>query len=513
MNKKIILLAGALVLLAAGVFAWKSGLLLPPDAGQKETVTGPEVSIPGVSDRDSYVYAKVADTESLSSSISFLSEAILKMTGSEVPAIAADFAGEDVRKTLALLGMMKGLADTSSQIAVCAASGDVTELYASLFVDGGKFDAFVASSDSASFRFEEWATDKAGPEGRAWVRKSAGSKTPDLYITKRDLGDRSLVNVSASEAGIDSMNAAASDASKRMSADRVTEGPNFAMVKFREPMTVRGLSVGSSETSWSAGENRVNIQSYSDVYAGIAAKMSSRDFSPSRTPMLGDGELALYVSLDPLFYSHLIFPGEEDPMRRVLSVYGGSIPENLAGEFKTILENSRLSVVVTTKDNLPNTVYAVLDTAAVESVDRLFGLASLIFRPGESLEGWDSASTMPLPGKSYSAILARKKGLVLLGVGNVSDYAKTLRLPASSEGLLAPDGVISVLATSDLLSMKEDEASKSLFEIAEDSMNTPGAAKLLGDMINLKNIRSVSLKQTLDGKGDMDVIWKSEGNN
>jgi hypothetical protein len=520
LNKKNILLLVALLVLLAGVFAWKSGLVrMPGGERAAETISGPDISIPDVSSNEAFGFVNVSDTGTLSDSISLISGLISRFGENDIPPTLSDrFGGEDLKKTLAVLGSLKAFVDTSTQMAICATSSDKAEFYVSLFVDDEKFDSFVSSGDSSLYRFEDWSTDKSGSDGRAWMLKPAigDGASSVLYVTKRRVGDTSVVNIALEEEGIDRMKAAADDAARRMSVTRSTKGPNFAQVKFKAPMDVEGWKISNAETSWNRDENSIHFQSFSDMYGAIASVMS-RDYTPQATPIVGDGNVALFASFDPLFYCHALFPKEPDPVEYIFSNYGAAIPAEIAKDLKNILGRCRISVVVVAKDNEPNTAYVVLDSGAVESVGTLYGLAGMFLGSQNPVEGWDSIYNIPLPmsrAPISNAVLARRGGTVLLGLGYPADYTHTLEAPSDMESVVSTANVVSAFITSEFMSLKDGKAGKSFLEgMGSGWMKNAGVHEYFRDMMDLDNVSSLSLEQTLDGRGDMNIIWKSGGNN
>jgi hypothetical protein len=512
--KKIIPAALALlVLIAAGLFAVKSGIVkFPPGIGPKNAISSPEEALPDVGGSDAYVLASVADTASLSSAISIVS-GVLSSAGEwpGLPDAAANLSGDEFKTALSALGYLKNFVDTSTELAVYVTSSDVSELYVSMFADDQKFDSFIAGKDLGALRVNEWKTDKAD-DGNAWMLDSPlgerGNK-PLFYVTRRRVGDFSLVNIATKEDGIDRMRLAASDASKRLGVTRSTEGPNFVKVRFKEPLRIENWTLGEAETSWESSGAKLRIQSFSDMYDRMISASISRDFVPTRPPILGEGELVLLATFDPVLYGRSILPGEEDPIGVLVDTYGSSIPAELAGDLKSILRNCRISSVLVADKNsdAPQIAYIALETSAVGSVDKLYGLASMFLGAGKELEGWESAYSIAASDQ-LNIVLVRRGGMVLLGVGKLDDYAKNLAVSPEIENFVSPSNVVGAYATSRLLDLKGEFMTKSIFEGIEEAMNKKGVPDSIREIIGQKSIGTLGLKQTADGRSYIDISWK-----
>jgi hypothetical protein len=515
MNKKILWVV-VLVLAAVGVWAMRGGLSPTVSAPEAPAV---DAAMPDVGDADLFTYLKVVDTESLSFSITALS-GFLGSLGS----IAGDddelgIGGLDegsMEQVTSFLDFVRDFVDTADELSLVSASSDAGEFYLSFYTSADKFNLFITEGDIV--RAEPWETARAS-SGDAWLLRpllDIGDDAKSFYMTRRPIGDRSLVFVSLKEDGLDRMERALSDPSARYTPSRMAQGDNVVLAKFKAPIEVEGQRLSVSEVGWSRSDSSLKIDSYSDMYDAAAAKITSPDAAGSRPPILGDGDLAFFASVYMPFYFNLIFPGEEYPVRAFLEkAGGGAVPREIASYIEAILDEARISVALTVKDEEPNTAYIVIESGAKSAVDGVFSLAGLFLGPNKAdLDGWDSAYSVNT-GKSFDILLAKRGNIMLAGIGAADDYTAELPISVSDEmeEITAPSNMFSLRFVPTVV---KGELADAFTEGYEEGLrnalagNTPGGALIenFRGALKFDRIEKITLRQTTDGHSYADIALK-----
>jgi hypothetical protein len=471
-------------------------------------MASPGEAIPSADGAEARIFMEVGDTRSLSSAVSFVSAILGRTIDAPMPDAISGMQSPNVGRTVDALKTIRDFIDASSSIAMLATttSGDVSGLYVSMFVDDEKFDPLVKSGDGRAVRVEEWA----GRGGDAWImRPSDGASSADvLYVTRVRAGDKSVVSIADDPKSIEEMSQAAANPARRLTVSRKTEGPNFVSVKFDPSLALEELKLGETETSWNVMDDRVAIQWFSDLYSGVASRLASRDFAPSAPPVLGEGELALLASADPSFFIYTMFPNADDPVKSFFGRYGKGIPSQLTEDLEAILNKCRISVAVATKGKSVSTAYLVLDTAAESSLDKLYGIASLLLGSGRQLDGWDSVLSVPT-GTSVSALVARRGGTLLLGAGEFEEYGKIAEASGDIvERIASPSSMFGLTAFPNRLMVSEGVIAQALSSGLSGLARDAGSLAAFRDIIDVGKIDRFDLTQSIDGRTDINIFLR-----
>jgi hypothetical protein len=497
LGKKIAALIAALVITAAGIYFFQRRT-----AGLRD-MTSPMDAIPSADGTPAHMLVGVEDTASLSSAISFISNLAGRGSVLSIPGVIPDFdAG--VLPSAAYLDMTRDMIDASRSMAMLVTSDDAPGLYVSMFVDDAKFDPLVKSGDGRALRVEAWP----GAGNDAWTMRPSGetASADVLYITRRNIGGNSVVNIANAPELIGAMSRAAANPAERVKTARKTELPNFVRIKLEESADVNGLSLSEAEASWNRTDGLISLQMFSDMYGGVSARLAGGDFSPPPPPLLGYGEPALLASIDPAFFIYAMFPSEDDPFRALFRRAGAS--PLFSGDIEAILRQSRISAVVTTRENSVGTAYLILDTGAVGSVDKLFGVAGLLLGGGREENGWDSVISVPT-GTSVGATVARRGGRVLFGAGDWSEYAKSADISDDAmKKAASPSNAFGAVIFPSRLIVSEGEMAGLFRDGVAGLMESAGPLAALRGDFNPDKIDRFSLAQSRAGRIDIDIFLR-----
>ena len=505
MAKKIIVLAAALVLIAAGYYILERQRATEPEEAIQ--ISSPSDAIPAIDGVSAYMLVQVDDTDSLHSAMSYLP--VLADAIGRLP-LPNGTLGEppDARRiaeAVDFLSKARELVGAADAMALYVASADVPAVYVSMFVDDEKFDPLVADGDRQLTRMEEW-TGRAG-DGGAWILNQATPEGDALYMTRRHIGDKSVVNISGEEEGLDAMLAAVSDPSKRVIAERRTEETNFFRIKLEEPAGMGEWFVGETELSWSRSDEHVAIRWFSDMFEDISGMTTSGNFEPAPPPILGDGELAMLASADPMFFIHTMFPNEEDPAKAFFERFGMGITAQFAGELEAIMRECRISAAVVTNGDAVSTAYLVIDTAAERALDRLYGMASLFLGSGRELAGWDSILNIPT-GTPINAIAARRGGTILIGVGDFEEYTRSAKTHGNLETVTSKSNVFGITAVPGRLNVSEGFLASMLRAGVLNFLEPFLPFAELGDNADLDWVDHFTATQSMNGGIGVDIYLR-----
>jgi hypothetical protein len=515
LGRKITLVGIVLILMAIGVYIIRERMF--PGTTQNEDVrvvtpevlSSPEDAIPEVAGAEAQLFMKVEDTASLSSAISFISHFIEHTRGIPISSIIPQVDWANAGKTVEILDSIKDFVDASDEIALYVTSGDVTAFFASLFVDDEKFDPLAKSDDGHFPQAEERNVGRAGSEVNEWRLNPFGDASNGdlLYAARERIGDNSVVYIVDDEKLLGEMSSAASDPSKRARIVRRTDGSNFIRIKLNDSLDVEGFLLSETEVSWNKTEESVNVQWFSDVYDRIALELASKDFIPKSAPILGEGDLGLFVSLDPAFFIYAMHPNDSDPIKSFLAKYGKKIPAQLVSAIEAILRRCRASAVIVTKGTSISTAYLVIDTAATESVDKLYGIASLFFASSGKLDGWDSTLNVST-GTEVRALVAKKGGTILLGAGDFDEYGKTDVVSRDVERIAFPSNAFGVTVTPRLLKVRDGAVAKVLAGGLAKAMEGVGDFAALKDMVSFEEVDNFNLTHSMGGRIDINILLR-----
>jgi hypothetical protein len=471
----------------------------------RENVFKAADSIPGGASGARF-FMQVSDTRALSLFISWLSDACSGITEGSMPQIASRVSSGDIAKTVGVLNSLRDIVDSSEEIVVYATSEDIPQLYVSLSADDGEFDSVVENAEKPGkyFRLEKWAgNDRDGED--AWILKARGVEDLDfLYMTRRHAGDVSLVNASPNAEAAEKMREASRDPSKRLSLARRTEGANHIQVNFTEALNLEGFSLSTAETSWSRDDRRIYIESYSDLYDSVSGGLANRGFTPGAVPILGDGELVLLASADPAFFIYASLPLESDPIKSAIEKYAASIPPFFSDNVEAILRNCRVSAVVVSKGANVSAGYLVLDTEATDSLDKILASILPLLGSGVKVDGWDSAYLVS--ADRVELVVARRGRTLLVGVGNVAEYGKKTEIPADIAAS-GSAGVLEVSVSPGLLPLKVPGMTETFGEIL-NRLGGGDARDLAFLESQIERVERLSLSQSLDGRGNIEILLK-----
>jgi hypothetical protein len=477
---------------------------------EKAEVFSPKYAIPSASPNGGMVVAEIADTRSLRKIVPY-ALLFLETASGDVTQADSRLNREDIAKGLSFLDKTEDFLDAAEGVAFYAASAD--KFYVSLSVDGDKFDKFAESGDGSLMKREKWdiSSDANASAGRdAWILKPSSPEISEepLYMTRWNAGGRDVVNIASGAEEIGEMTEAAENPEKRLRVARKTEGENFVAVNFPEPVEMMGgLSFAQAETSWSVKDNKLEIRSYSDMYAPVAARLTDRTFVPGAVPLPGDGEVALFASVDPAFCISASFPTEPDPIKKAFDLWGASIPPQFTANIEDVLRNCRISAVIVAKDQSIDTAYLVIEAEARETLDKLYELARLLAGSPVQLDGWDSAFELNLD-RQFKTIMARHEGMILVGMGEVASFNKKAGVSA---GVVPPPDasrVLALTATSRILEVKAPGTEETLRNMIEKRLASRNVPEALRNIARLDRLERFAFTHSLDGKGEINITFK-----
>ena len=503
LGKKFTAITAALILIAVGYYLTQQKSESKPDeAVVPQNISSPSDAIPQVEGVSAYMLIEADDARSLHSVLSFLPDLLDKM--GRLPMLEG-IPGTDAGKTaeaIDFLVKMRDLADASDAMTLYVTSSDVPGIFVSMFVDDKKFDPLMTNAERQLAETEEW-TDREG-EGGAWILRPTAGGIDALYVTRLHIGNTSVVNISNEEKGIQAMSTAAADPSKRLKLERLTEEPNFIRIKLDEPVEMEGQKLSETELSWSRSDERVSIRWFSDMFDNISDRIEGVDFTPKAPPVMGNGELAILASVDPMFLVHTILPNEDDPAKAFFERFGGGIPAQFAGDLEAILRQCRMSAAVVTSGDTVCTAYLTIDTAAEAALDKLYGIANLFLGGGRELDGWDSVLNVPT-GTPLTAIVARRGGTVLFGAGEFEEFERSVEISGHLEMITSKSNAFGVTAVPSRLKVSEGFMTNMLMSGIEAFLGRlPGIAEL-GETADLDWVDHFTVTQAMDGRIYIDI--------
>ena len=519
MNKKILIALAAVAVIAVAVLMRVS----PPKIGG-EPFTAPEMAFPKVGDGDHYVLFKLENPELMRNKLDAMAKMLpaladkkfssaldsFEQLGRSLSALTSDDIDttelDSMRSALDGLDAAKKYLDMAKQGAVLIVSGDShnaaqkSELHLSFFPDAEKFDAYIASAAN----LKKWETSKAGPKGGAWTIGDG------VYMLRTGDGD-DVVLISDAESGIDRMLEAMKKPASRMEIKRFNQGPDY--VQARVPIPVRDtgeVKTGFAELAWVEDDRSAHLQIHTDIYSVMTGRAVPKSGLEGKDlPLLGRGDLAFVGAVDLPYACFAAFPLEEDPVGKVLSLFGDELPAMYMNDIKAIVEQSRASAVVVADPATgePNTAYLVLETKAKSAVDRYYGLAGFFMQPA-TLSGWDSALALSIGGLGVDPILARRGDIVLMGIGKPADYAVEATVPKDIADFAAPHDLLNFVATSALL----DASDSSLGQKLQEELLGEGIPPSVIETLGIDKLEAVQFRMMTPEKANLGLYWDRSGN-
>ncbi|MDR2780098.1 MAG: hypothetical protein LBB28_03130, partial [Synergistaceae bacterium] len=327
--------------------------------------------------------------------------------------------------------------------------------------------------------------------------------------------------------------------SPRFSLERATSGVNFLHVKLKNGFTYgmlnefltgfsdngalnpgEGIFKGNSdrviftvyEYSDTQNGNVVTMESYSDAVEknpGLAARHPKSAAAPR---LMGDGELAYFLAFDTGFILSSVFPGVEDPAQEAFKLLG-AVPL-FSNDLKAIISSARISIACVTKDKKLNTAYALIETEAPESLNKLYSMISFLGLPRTELQGWDSAFSTSIPNfglGTQNVVLAHGKGVLLSGIGSAEDFAKSPETPEEYKEFLSQDDIVNGVVSAKLYDALLDMA-QNMPSSAPNADSSPNEASIAMITAIRDSLDFAGGKVSASGKGYGKYVSSKDGN-
>jgi hypothetical protein len=388
--------------------------------------------------------------------------------------------GPDRSVTLeAVASSLDGLGDimnATEEISFLSSSSQGGAAYLAMIVKGDALDLFMSRPGSL-YSAAAWS---GSPSGGGWVLRTALAKDRPLYVAKLPIPGqaRSMVYVSASEAGISEMASAADGKSPAHSPSRNTPDGNFIQVKLQNGLT-RGMVAGMidegsparalwerepdkvlysvTETSWSRDGASLSGVTYSDFFERNPEVLADRPKTAGEPLLLGGGNLAGFMAFDAGLLTGGLFPGLGDPSA-VSDLTDNPSARMITEELAPILKRSRLSILCTETDRKARTAYITLETDAADELGKMYlaysPLTAMLGGTPIQMEGWDSAISITIPlrdeAKNKDIIIAHRRGTLLAGVGELEDFGKKFEIGGEYGDYISKDNLMNMIVTSNL---------------------------------------------------------------
>lgn len=528
LNKKMLLLVAALLVVAAGAYAlWGS---FGPGATVKVTEElGAEAALPAYDKEKQHLVMRVRDVEEMRKGLRFFSE-LMPFIDDPMIQEAMDEAYEDMevpegldpmenlrkmRAGMAYLRFLDSFFAAADEFALLLA-GDVAGV--SFFTDEGKFAALMSDPQGVLNGASSWTTDLAKEGDEALVVKTQLPSPDDyenateweFYVLKRVQGERTQVLLSSSEAGLGRLTRAWSDPSARAAVERHLEQGNYLQYRLDMPTYAGGQTLPIfAELAWEGDGAMTRLDSFVDSPSMIAEAKTS-GLEGEAVPLYGRGEAVYLSTIDFAYLFSIGFPGVEDPAGFFLSMMessaGQKIPPQFAGDVRALLTGSRISTgVFMEKDRMmPSTAYLLIEMNDEAVLNKYFSLASLMLAPTE-IEGWERALSTQIDAETTATMALDGKRL-LLGLGQPGIYGARAEMPDEMKAL--PDkGVLFGLYLSPGIFFDEtSEVGRTLRSIID--REGPALESLFFDRLNLDAISSVVCVQASPDRSETRIYWK-----
>jgi hypothetical protein len=494
--------------------------VLMATAASGAKIYAPEDAMPAVPGDEEILVVKISDARSLpvvAPFASYLAEE-LGSAGEEWGAAQMDIYA--ISKALSFFGKARDFLDASESLALLAASGSAARFYASLSVSGERFDKLAAGKGPGRVRLEKWNAPEVPAGAEGWALKSSAPETPGgaLYMTRVKAGARGAVNIASDKKAAGEMAAASKNPEKRLRISRKTDGENFVRISLLKPFETngekKGFSPGRSEISWNVTDGGLNVRSNLEMLERAAervaaGRVSAGTFSHETVPILGNGELVTFASVDPALFLYAALPNEPEPIKFAAEQCVGFLPSLSEADLESVLKNCRISAAVVAKGETPDAAYMVLETEAGEAVDRLFEAFAALLDSPVSLSGWDSAFEFDL-GQGLKAVAAKKGGMFLVGLGERSSFGRRASIPADIIPPPDASGGLGFAMTRRLLSLRAPWIEGTLEEALEENLGEWDIPEELRDFLRrrLDELDRFVLTQSSGGGGEMNITLK-----
>jgi hypothetical protein len=471
MKKTLILIA---LLAAAGAAAAGYFFYLAPRQPREAYTT--EGALPSPEpDADYTVALKLVDTSFIKS---FIDVASSLLSGIQ-PMLDSEDQRDESADIASSLNSFKELINTVTEMSILATQQETSSaVYVSMLADGAAFSGVMNNLPASEFYvIDKWNAGIANSEG--WSVKNPNGFA--VYILKRQGAENSQILAAKTEQAISGMVSASDGKSTRFLPERATSGDNFIHVKLKDGFTygmlneiatdIMGKLIFDSgilrqnsdrviftvyECSGAKNGNILAFETYSDAVEKNPGLASRHPKSAAEPQLMGDGELAYFAAFDTGLILSSVFPDAEDPAQVAFEMFGSD--PLFSSDLKAIFSSARISLALAVKDDKLNTMYALMETDAPESLYKLYSMVNFLGLPAAELHGWDSAVSTQIPSlisaktpfSDWSAVLAHRKGAIMAGIGNIGDFAKTPAVREEFKEFLSRDDIATGLVSSKL---------------------------------------------------------------
>lgn len=356
-------------------------------------------------------------------------------------------------------------------------------------------DKLAEAADSCG----PWDDDAIKALGGEAVRATfveGGEPVGSLGLVKLKNGASNVVLVTHGD-GIPYVEAAAAalkDPAKRAKVERQVQGPDF--VQYRYEADHFGVRVPiRGETSWTQTKESISLENATKAAGTKSPATSGVEKSP--VPIFGSDPHVVLGAFDVPYIISNALPFEDAPIEKALEKFeeisGIPIPSDYRDDVIAVLSKMRVSfgVSLPADAKLPSAAYALIEMTDISPLEKYLSLAELMLSRVD-IAGWDTALSAPIDD-GINAIIAKRKGGILIGIGAPEVYAKEGKRPADMTGK-PTDGALSMLYISGAALMANTEVSGTVAEVLGDD----GLARILDLLkpLGLDKIKSISSLQT-----------------
>ncbi|MDR3320971.1 MAG: hypothetical protein LBS93_00870, partial [Synergistaceae bacterium] len=241
---------------------------------------------------------------------------------------------------------------------------------------------------------------------------------------------------------------------------------------------------------------------------GFGTNFKSSGIKAGGFPILGDGDLVMFFTVDMPYVCFSIFPDRTDSVQaaidavREFSPDGEGVPAIFADDVRTLLASSRLSLAAVMDGDAKkvNQAYAVVESEASGPIDRLFTIAQIFINRPAAIEGWDSAYSITDGFVSESPfVLARKSNALMIGIGTPEAYGRMANVPLSID-VSGGEYLSNVFVSSQII-----EAYRALQDEIASGM---GGMEITSFLDIFSGVGAIQTRQGSPGTGDMSIFWK-----
>lgn len=489
-KKKQVIAVIVILLIAAALWALKAGIGTPGDE--------PERALPLVAGDRQFV-VKMENPETIKERLKMAMAFMEGMRKSPLPMPSIDSRG-----AIELLPLFDA-ARQAAMLGVVDDRGQVEKFYLSFIPNPSVFDEMMSGSAHGLVAVTKWEQDK-GPEG--WTIRPALSTQGmyELYVLRSGTSKDSPILIARNTDAIDEMLKALKSSSSRVKITRHNPAPDYIQARFPVDVPSGRQEIATTEAAWIEDATSAHAQFYSDAFSLMTGKEVPRSgLRGDDLPLLGSGDLAVVSAVDIPYACFTVFPKERDPIGKILSAAGSFLPASYRDDLSKIMTQGRISAVVTVEEGKdePSTAYLVIETKAVESLDRLIGIVKP-FMSKSQLAGWESVSTFGLSPRE-NVVMARRGGILLLGIGDLSHYERKAIVPASLKDFAAPKDLAYVAATEAILRVDKSLAGPFL----RARMKAYGLDDSLLDEVAAEPF-AIQLRTVTPEKADLGIYWSGK---